>query len=89
MASSLKVGKEAMICSFECKSIERYPLNSCARVSGVASCKCVRPILIIPSNSFTFFSKVAISSSSAGISFFSTCSTATILIAVGKVSFEL
>ena len=45
-----------------------YPENSCPRVSGVASCPCVRPILMMPPNSFDFCSRACCKLARAGIS---------------------
>ena len=66
---------------------ETYPENSCPKLSGVASCRCVLPTLIISLNFLDLLSNDSLSSSNDGIRLCVTLSTAAIFIAVGKVSF--
>ena len=65
-----------------------YPENSCPSVTGVASIKCVRPILMIGSNARAFASSAACKCSSAGRRF-SLNATATLTCsAVGMMSLD-
>ena len=64
-----------------------YPENSCPRLKGVASCKCVLPNFIILEKAFALESNPSLKASSFGSKLCTTDSTAEIFIAVGKVSF--
>ena len=67
----------------------RQPLISWEKRRGVASCRCVRPILITSSFSASRRFKTSMQASTAGRSEAWTAHMAAICIAVGKVSFEL
>ena len=64
------------------------PPNSCPKVSGTASCKCVRPILTTSWNSFALAAIASCTLRIAGISVFFTRSAAAMCIAAGNVSFD-
>ena len=88
-ASSFKNGSVASICARDSLSMASQPLISCVKEMGTASCKCVLPVLTIPSFSFIKRSKVEASLSIDGRSLSSMATTAAMCIAVGNVSFEL
>ena len=88
-ASSWRKGREACSCFFDCSSISSQPLISCMKEMGTASCRCVRPVLTMPSFSAMRRRKVAARRSIAGNSPSSMAMTAAMCMAVGKVSFEL
>ncbi|MNV78891.1 hypothetical protein D3C71_1724130 [compost metagenome] len=69
--------------------MEYQPLISCPSVIGVASCRCVRPILTISLNFSAFARSVLLSRSIAGSRRSSSAMTPAICIAAGKVSLEL
>ena len=62
--------------------------NSCPRVSGTASCKCVRPILTTFFQASAFVAMVLWRCSSEGSRLFVTASVAAICTALGKASFD-
>ena len=66
-----------------------YPENSCPKVKGVASIKCVLPIFTTSEKDLAFFSNSCLRFFNEGIVFSLIVFTAAICIAVGKVSFEL
>mmetsp|Transcript_17790 Transcript_17790/g.42698 ORF Transcript_17790/g.42698 Transcript_17790/m.42698 type:complete len:396 (-) Transcript_17790:392-1579(-) len=66
-----------------------YPLNSCPRVRGVASCVWVLPIFTIAENSAAFASSDVWSFSSLGMRLWVISVAAAMCITVGKVSLEL
>ena len=87
MANSYNCGLIAAILSKLCFSAAMYPDNSCPKVKGVASCKCVRPTLITSQNATCLTRNSSIKCVIA-ISTWLTAATATICIAVGKISFD-
>ena len=64
------------------------PENSCSRVSGVASCKCVRPIFTIPANSLPLASSASRSFFTAGSNRRAVSAAAAMCMAVGNVSLD-
>ena len=64
------------------------PPNSCPTVSGTASCRWVRPIFTMLSNSFALRAIASCTVLSAGISACFTRSAAAMCIAAGNVSFD-
>ena len=77
---------DVMIIVRQRSSMRTQPLISCPSVSGVASCKCVRPILTSPMYFSDFALRQACIFSRAGRTPFSTARTAAMCSAVGKVS---
>jgi hypothetical protein len=69
-------------------SCATQPLISWPSVSGVASWRCVRPILTMPSNSTDFLARVSRRRFTLGNSSRSIFMTAAMCIAVGYVSFD-
>ena len=61
---------------------------ACPRVSGVASCRWVRPIITTSSNARALASKVRRSASTAGSRSSAIAAASAMCITVGKVSFE-
>ena len=61
---------------------------SCPSVIGVASCRCVRPVLTTSSNIWARCCSVALSVRTTGSRRCCTCSTTAICMAVGKVSLD-
>ena len=89
MASWLSPVMASAIWTLFLSSILRQPEISCENAMGTASCKCVLPLLITPSFSFSNRLKVSISLSIAGRRRCVMARTAATCIAVGKVSLEL
>ena len=69
-------------------SCATYPENSCPRVSGTASCRCVRPIFTMSANPFAFASSASRSSRTRGRSRSTITVAPATCIAVGNVSFD-
>ena len=88
-ASSQSGSRDFSRSSTSLSRLDLQPEISCAKVMGVASCRCVLPHLTASAFSPSSFLNVAINVSAAGISFSFTEITAAMCIAVGKVSFEL
>jgi len=65
-----------------------YPENSCPSVKGVASCKCVRPILMIFAKSFDFLSNALCKVCKLGMRCLVNARTAAICMIVGKESLD-
>src|SRR5215472_7667716 len=65
-----------------------YPDHSSPKVSGVASCMCVRPILTTLCHSFALASMASASAVTAGVNRSFTFTAAAMFMAVGKESFE-
>ena len=88
-ASSWRPGrlKDSMVFAFS--SIFFQPLISWEKVMGVASCRWVRPVLMIPSFSSIRRPKVPSSREMDGKSLSSISTAAAMCMAVGKVSLEL
>ena len=70
-------------------SMAAQALISCPRVSGVASCRWVRPVLMMPLYFPESSEKVSFRRFRAGRTFSSRALTAAMCMAVGKVSLEL
>src|SRR5450755_4703039 len=88
IASSSTCGSAAAMCARACASCAAYPENSWPSVSGVASCRCVRPILTMSANSAALAASVACRAASAGTRSRVTVSAAATFIAVGNTSFD-
>ncbi len=67
-------------------SCATQPETSWARVSGTASCRCVRPILTMSLHSAARLQSVSVSVWTAGSSSVCSCSTMTRCMTAGKVS---
>ncbi|CCK02452.1 Binding-protein-dependent transport systems inner membrane component [Cronobacter sakazakii 701] len=88
-ASSARCGRLLSICFRLCSSIATQPEISWPSVSGVASCRWVRPIFTISLNALALSLRVLCSTFSCGSSCSRSAITAATCIAVGKTSFEL
>ena len=87
-ASSRRGGSAAVSSSRSRARLVRQPEISCAKVMGVASCKCVRPDFSTSAFSASRRRRVCSNAETAGRRRSSTARQAAICIAVGKVSFE-
>ena len=87
-ASSRRGGSAAVSISRSRARLVRQPEISCAKVMGVASCKCVRPDFSTSAFSASRCRRVRSNAETAGRRRSSTARQAAICIAVGKVSFE-
>jgi len=61
---------------------------ACPSVSGVASCRWVRPTITTPENAVALAFSVSRNARMAGMSTVSSCSTVAMCIAVGNVSLD-
>mmetsp|Transcript_6371 Transcript_6371/g.8764 ORF Transcript_6371/g.8764 Transcript_6371/m.8764 type:complete len:221 (-) Transcript_6371:408-1070(-) len=86
IASSHKRGRHDSTRLIALATCWAYPPNSCPRVSGVASCQCVRPHFIMSLNSLALASKALWRRFRPGSSTLWTWVTAAMCMAVGKVS---
>ena len=89
MASSRKGSSAPVIWPVELAISAAQPPTSWPSVSGVASCRWVRPILTMSAKASAFSSRVRCRSASAGSSRSSRAETAATCMAVGKTSLEL
>ena len=87
-ASSRREDSAAVSSSRSRARLVRQPEISCAKVMGVASCKCVRPDFSTSAFSASRCRRVCSNAETAGRRRSSTTRQAAICIAVGKVSFE-
>lgn len=74
--------------SMPSRTCRAYPPNSCPRVTGVASMRCVRPDLTTPAHSPAFFSSETASRSSAGTRSWVSAPVTATCTEVGNTSLE-